>query len=134
MLPEAEYDEKRTRDVDAENVDHKLVFDAGAHNQTEPRAVKHEVQNDQRRRDDTEHLDAIGRVVEKAEIDRAAAPTGHRQPLRNAAEPGAHGLNKNNTEAEGREDLILMRPSVIVADQSALDDNAQQQERRGALP
>src|SRR6185312_4719706 len=118
---EAEYDEEGAPHIDAENVDHQLIFDAGAHDQPEPRAVEQDIENDQRRCDDAEHLDAVGRIIEEAEIDRAGAPVRHRQALRDAAEIAANGLDHDDAEAERHQDLVLMRPAIVVAHQNALE-------------
>ena len=62
--------------------------------------------------DDTEHLDAIGWVIQKSEIDCTFAPFRHGHPLRDTAEMDAHRLDNDDPQAECDEDLIFARAFV----------------------
>ena len=73
------------------------------------RAVEHDVKREQRYGDDTEEREAVGRVEHEAERGDADERRRGRNGFRQAAEEEAYRLDENDAEAEGDEQLILVR-------------------------
>ena len=104
--------------------DHHRILDAGAHDHADARAVEHDVEGQQRDRDDTEQRQPIGRIEHEADRRDADQARRRRHGLRQAAEEEAHYFDEHDAKAEGDQELVLVRTAVEVTDDDALDENA----------
>ncbi len=106
------------------------ILDPGAHDHADAGAVEHDVERNQRHRDDAEQRQAVGRIEHEAERGDPDQGGRGRNGLRQAAEEKAHGLHEHDAKAEGHQQLVLVRPGIEVADDHALHHHADQHDEQ----